>query len=52
LVRRYRAGQRHDLRRGVRHERRFAVLAGLVAQQTFNPALGKSAAATATPSAG
>jgi hypothetical protein len=34
--------QRHYLRRGVRRERRFAGLAGLVAQQTFNPALGKA----------
>ena len=29
LVRRYRAGQRHYLRRGVRRERRFAGPAGL-----------------------
>jgi hypothetical protein len=40
-MRRCRAGQRHDLRRGFRRQRRLARFAGLVAQQTFDPGLGK-----------
>jgi hypothetical protein len=39
LVRRFGAGQRHHPRRGFRCNRRFAGLAGLVAEQTLNPAL-------------
>ena len=35
-------GQRHHPRRGIRRDRRFAGLAGLVAQQTVNPALGNA----------
>jgi hypothetical protein len=42
LVRRLRAGQRHNPRRGFRRQRRLAGLAGPVAQQTFNPALSKA----------
>ena len=42
LVRRFGAGQRHHPRRGFRRDRRLAGLAGLVAQQTLNPALGKA----------
>ena len=40
LVRRRGAGQRHHLCRGWRGNRRFAGLAGLVAQQPFNPNFG------------
>jgi hypothetical protein len=40
--RRLGAGQRHDLRRGFRRDRRLAGLAGLVAQQSVDPALGKA----------
>jgi hypothetical protein len=42
LVRRRGAGQRHHPRRGRRRDWRLAGLAGLVAQQTLNPALGKT----------
>ena len=42
LVRRGGARQCHHLRRGFRRERRLAGLAGLVAQQTLDPALGKA----------
>ena len=42
LVRRLGAGQRHHPRRGFRRDRRLAGLAGLVAQQTLDPALGKA----------
>src|SRR5262252_3563557 len=40
--RRLGAGQRHHLRGDFFRDRRLAVLAGLVAQQTANPALGKA----------
>ena len=40
LVRRRGAGQRHHPCRGLRGNRRFAGLGGLVAQQPFNPNLG------------
>jgi hypothetical protein len=42
LVRRHGARQRHHLRYGFRRARRLAGLAGLVAQQTLDPALGKA----------
>ncbi len=42
LVRRLRAGQGHQLGCFIGRDRRFAGLAGLVAQQTFNPGLGKA----------
>jgi hypothetical protein len=42
LVRRFGAGQCHHPRRDFRRDRRFAGLAGFVAQQTFHPALGKA----------
>src|SRR5215472_5752275 len=42
LVRRFGAGQRHHPRRGFRGNRRLAGPADLVAQQTFNPDLGKA----------
>jgi hypothetical protein len=42
LVRRLGARQRHHPRRGFRRDRRLAGLAGLVAQQTFDPAFGKA----------
>jgi len=42
LVRRFGAGQRHHPRRGFHCNRRLAGLAGLVAKQTVNPALGKA----------
>src|SRR6516164_204874 len=42
LVRRLGAGQRHHPGRGYCRQRRLARLAGLVAQQTVNPALGKA----------
>jgi hypothetical protein len=42
FVRRLGAGQRHDLRGGFRRDRRLAGLAGLVVQQTVDPALGKA----------
>ena len=42
LVRGFGAGQCHRPRRDFHRERRFAGLAGFVAQQTFHPALGKA----------
>src|SRR5205823_7688725 len=42
LVRRLRAGERHHPCRGFRRDRRLARLTSLVAQYTFNPALGKA----------
>ena len=42
LVRRLGASQRHYLRRGFCRDGRLSGLAGLVAQQTLNPALGKA----------
>jgi hypothetical protein len=42
LVQRFGAGQRHHPRRDFRRDRRLAGLAGLVAQQTLDPALGKA----------
>jgi hypothetical protein len=42
LARRRGARQWHDPRRGFRRDRRLAGLAGLVAQQTLDPALGKA----------
>jgi len=42
LMRRFGAGQRHQLGRLSGRDRRLARLAGLVAQQTFNPHLGKA----------
>ena len=42
LVRRLGARQCHHPRRGFRRDRRLAGLAGLVAQQTLDPALGKA----------
>jgi hypothetical protein len=42
LVRRLGARHRHHARRGFRRDRRLAGLAGLVAQQPVDPALGKA----------
>src|SRR6516162_1487980 len=42
FVRRLGAGHRHHARRGFRRDRRLAGLAGLVAQQPVDPALGKA----------
>jgi hypothetical protein len=49
LVRRSGAGQRYHPFRGLRGNRRFAGLAGLVAQQPFNPNLGVAVASSGPP---